>query len=348
MFWLASFLGLIGIGGAALLDFSAETADQTDADTEPADDELPITPANTFLDGESAPSDSGVEQVLENCDFVKPEQEPQTNVVSLFSGPPLTGTSGIDFLGGTENSEQIIGLDGNDQVNGYAGTDAIDGGEGDDTLRGGDGDDSLSGGHGQDHMHGEDGADSLRGNSGDDSLWGHSGADTLQGGDGDDSAHGGQGHDHLHGEAGDDALHGNDGNDTLQGGDGQDSLFGGRGDDVIWGADDGGENDFLNGGDGDDTLLAGSGDIVTAGEGSDQIWTSEGADDAAAIQLLDFDPEEDQLVVFWSPDNETPPVVEIDHSAADQQIIRINGNFALRLSGAEGLTAEDIVLIPQA
>ncbi|MEQ3673350.1 MAG: calcium-binding protein, partial [Pseudophaeobacter sp.] len=138
-----------------------------------------------------------------------------------------------------------------------------------------------------------------------------------------------------------------DGNDSLQGGAGQDSLFGGVGNDFVWGADDGTDVDYLNGGAGDDTLVAGAGDIVTGGDGADEIWTEDLAGSGEAVQLMDFDSAEDQLVVFWNPDSEPEPEISIepDSDDPDQQIIRVNGAEVLRLTGAEGLSVGDIALV---
>lgn len=352
MLWFAGLLGLMGIGGAALLDFSAETAENED-DTVSSDPDTTIMPADALLDGSDNSNEdhesSGTDQGLAICDFIEDEDADEAGdtptSISLFSGPPLSGSNSTDFISGTEVGDHITGLDGDDQLNGYEGNDSVEGGEGDDTLYGQDGADNLIGGEGDDSLHGDYGDDSLEGGEGDDSLFGHFGKDTLQGGEGDDSGHGGQDSDLLIGEGGNDALHGNDGDDTLQGGVGQDSLFGGFGDDLVWGADDGSDTDYLNGGAGEDTLVAGAGDIVSAGEGADEIWVEDLAGSGDAVQLMDYDPAEDQLVVFWSPDSEAEPVIEVDNGDPDQQIIRVNGSIVMRLTGAEGLTAEDIALV---
>lgn len=355
MLWLAGLLGLIGVGGAALLDFSDDSSAEDETDNQGSGTTPPVTPADELLgsadETDEEPSDSGTEEGLNICDFIDEsggsETAGGTEDPTLFDGDHLTGTGAADIIGGTEIGDQISGLGGNDQLNGYAGSDSIDGGTGDDSLLGADGDDTLMGGDGSDLLHGEYGDDALGGGDGDDSLFGHFGNDSLLGGNGNDSGHGGQGDDSLNGEDGNDALHGNDGADTLQGGAGQDSLFGGLGNDFVWGADDGSETDYLNGGSGDDTLVAGAGDIVTAGAGADEIWAEDLGGSGATIQLMDFDPSEDQLVVFWNADSEAEPEIEIEPVSTDpsQQIIRVNGTEVLRLSGAEGLSPEDIALV---
>ena len=176
-------------------------------------------------------------------------------------------------------------------------------------------------------------------------VWERVHDDDDDGGDGDDDDSGDNdddtNHDHDH------DYRGNDGNDSLQGGSGQDSLFGGTGNDLVWGADDGTEVDYLNGGDGDDTLVAGAGDIVTSGAGADEIWAEDLSGSGEAVQLMDFDSSEDQLVVFWNPDTEAEPeiTIETDSNSPNQQVIRVNGNEVLRLTGAEGLSVADIALV---
>jgi Ca2+-binding RTX toxin-like protein len=350
MLWIAGLLGLMGIGGAVLLDFGEDTPAEDAENTEPngaAEDG--VTPADEFLGGET----SGTDQGSELCDFGvtgdgdTPGPFTPDDSSTDSDGTRLTGSTEADILAGSDLGDEIAGLAGEDQINGYGGSDSLDGGAGNDSLYGEDGDDTLIGGSGADLLHGEYGDDSLTGGSGEDSLFGHFGTDTMMAGAGDDLAHGGQGSDSLNGEAGNDALHGNDGDDSLQGGSGQDSLFGGTGNDLVWGADDGAETDYLNGGDGDDTLVAGAGDIVTAGAGADEIWAQDLAGSGDAVQLMDYDSSEDQLVVFWNPDGEAEPEISVENDAQDpsQQIIRVNGTEVLRVAGAEGLSAEDIVLM---
>jgi hypothetical protein len=62
---------------------------------------------------------------------------------------------------------------------------------------------------------------------------------------------------------------------------------------------------------------------------------------------MDFNPDEDQLVVFWNPDSEAEPEISIepDSDDPDQQVIRVNGTEVLRLTGAEGLSVSDIALM---
>jgi len=120
----------------------------------------------------------------------------------------IVGTSGADYLTGTEGDDVIVALGGHDTVYGKGGNDMI------------------CGGHGHDKVYG---------GTGDDILLGYNGGDKLQGGDGDDILYGGKGPDILWGGPGEDLLKGGWGTDTLQGGADNDKLGGGLHNDNVYG-----------------------------------------------------------------------------------------------------------------
>ncbi len=328
MFWLAGLLGLVAVGSAVFVDFGSDGDEANNEEVQTGEEDTEIVPVSELIDPVAPDPDN-----------------------TSTDGVTLTGDDEVDFLSGSDFGDLLSGGGNDDQLNGYGGDDMLLGDGGHDVLYGDDGNDTLSGGEGRDLLHGEDGDDSLSGDSGDDSLYGHFGNDTLDGGGADDVAHGGQGDDLIHGGWGDDALHGNDGDDTLAGGADEDTLFGGVGNDLVWGADDGATSDFLNGGDGDDTIIAGAGDIITAGEGVDHIIFAQTTtllpDDQQAVDLVDYDPDEDQLMVLWEPDDGPEPEVSVeqDPENPDEQIIRLDGAEALRISGAAPLSAADIQLM---
>ncbi|MEO0891585.1 MAG: calcium-binding protein [Pseudomonadota bacterium] len=253
---------------------------------------------------------------------------------------------------GDESSNQIDGEDGNEFLLGYGGDDEINGNGGMDQIEGGDGDDTLSGGAENDDLHGDFGDDHLMGDDGDDTLSGHFGDDLLEGGDGDDSMIGGQGDDTLDGGAGDDALHGYHGDDVLRGGEGQDSLFGSLGDDVLHGLSETGEDDgvvdYLNGGEGDDLITAGANDIVTAGEGADTIQFGEWNTDAGPAEVLDFEAEQDSLVVLYEPGTEEPEI-DVEQDAENSELYRVmaDGQLIAQVHSAAPITPSNISLIAQ-
>lgn len=97
----------------------------------------------------------------------------------------------------------------------------------------------------------------------------------------------------LPGTVQDDLIIGRRGDDQLQGFDGEDLLRGGRGDDDL----DGGQGeDILRGNRGDDLLRTeGGGDLLIGGRGEDTFFIAAGSQ--GAVQIRDFDPEEDRLLI---------------------------------------------------
>lgn len=98
----------------------------------------------------------------------------------------ISGTSGDDWLDGTEDDDKMEGVGGNDRLNGFGGDDHLQGGQGNDTLGGASGDDLIQGGKGDDRLNGDVGDDVLDGGEGSDRLFGGQGNDTLIGGKGAD------------------------------------------------------------------------------------------------------------------------------------------------------------------
>lgn len=96
-----------------------------------------------------------------------------------YTAPSLQvmGTTGKDFVFGSEQAETLRGLAEADLLVGLGGNDLLFAGEGDDALIGGEGNDILLG---------EAGSDLLEGGNGNDWLNGGSGIDTLVGGAGQD------------------------------------------------------------------------------------------------------------------------------------------------------------------
>ncbi|MFW8635946.1 calcium-binding protein [Cribrihabitans pelagius] len=317
MFWLVSMLGLAALSSIVLVGDEAAEEDSYEDLNGPD----PVT---------------GLEELLAE------DGDADTEVV-----PAGQGGAGPDILVGSRRADVMGGGGGADEINGYEGADWLGGDAGDDTLYGAAGDDTLAGGAGADLLHGGDGVDLLLGGEDGDALYGHFGDDQLSGGAGADLLHGGQGADVLEGGTGADSLHGNDGNDILRGGAGEDALFGGTGDDLVSGADDAGERDYVNGGDGADTLLAGARDVLTGGAGADLFVGGSWTGSEEAVQLVDYDAAEDQLVLVWDGAEDSDPEVEVqdDPEAPDNRLIVVNGAVALRISGEPSLSAADVVVM---
>lgn len=310
-------LGLLALFGAVLAGVMVEIS----PDGNTGEDDAPEDDHDTDASGGTAPLIDP-----ETGDPAAPEPEGTTEDGAIHSDDDtpapaedqwLYGGDAADDLNGDSGNDVIDGGGGVDQINGGAGNDTVDGGDGGDVAHGGEGDDWLQGGAGNDSLHGEDGEDLLEGGAGDDLLFGHEGDDTLDGGAGDDALAGGGGDDQLIGGSGDDALAGGYGDDTLTGGAGADTLDGGAGNDVLFGhseAESDDAVDFLNGGSGDDILWLGAGDYGAGGEGADTFEMCDiGAGDPP-MQICDFNPDEDHLVVLYDADMHPDPQLTVEES----------------------------------
>lgn len=233
---------------------------------------------------------------------------------------------------------------------------AFQGTDGNDIRFGSDDADTMAGGAGDDSLHGENGNDMLNGDDGDDTLFGHNDDDTLNGGAGDDSLQGSDGNDVVNGDEGDDAVHGGLGDDTLSGGAGADTLFGGWGNDLVNGVVDDPDTDgitdtddadFLNGGGGDDVIIAGNDDVVTPGEGADTIITGSWITDTHAIDIIDFNAEDDSILLIYEDEDEVPDVTlapDLDDANITQ--VLMDGVAVANVMNGAGITIEDISLMP--
>ena len=317
MLMLAGVLGLIAAGAVAMVDFSSDANEETEEDPVSGEAEGAETSASSAWAG-----------------FADIEE------------PPANGA----IIAGTEADGAITGTAGGDQIGGYAGNDAIWGADGNDDLHGMSGLDTLAGDAGQDTIFAGGGDDIAQGGAGDDAIFGQSNDDTLAGGPGADDLHGGDGYDLLIGHSGDDALQGGLGNDCLIGGSGQDALFGGWGHDLVDGRDGPAPApDFVNGGGGDDTLIAGAFDSVTAGSGADHILLGDWIDpDDGPARVLDFNPDEDMLVVVYDDAQPTLPRLSLGRDAdlPEMTQVLLENRVIAEVRHPGDLTAEDIALLP--
>ena len=112
-------------------------------------------------------------------------------------------------------------------------------------------------------------------------------------------------------------------------------------------ADEGVAEQHIDGGAGDDTLMAGAGAGLTGGTGEDQFMAGNWTGTEQTVQLMDFDTDEDKLVLVWDFEDGEEPSVELQQNpeAEDEQVILVDGEPALRVTGAGWLTAADLVLI---
>ncbi|MFC0340854.1 calcium-binding protein [Paracoccus niistensis] len=248
----------------------------------------------------------------------------------------------LPITDGDDSSEEITGTDGAEIIRGFEGRDTIDGGAGDDWIYAGTGDDSVIADAGDDRVFlgsGDDvygapgsgideGNDWIEGGSGDDTITVNGGNHEVWGDDSDDD------------EEGDDLLTAEGGQVTLRGGDGDDTLA----------ANDGGSGDpsvvdVLYGGDGDDELTLGAGDTGDGGDGDDRFVMD--AELESAARIVDWNRDNDEIVVSYvgSPDN--PPEVDVVQSGADAHLV-VDGRVVAVLQDTDADEVGNIDLVARA
>jgi Ca2+-binding RTX toxin-like protein len=157
---------------------------------------------------------------------------------------------------------------------------------------------------------------------------------------------------------GDDFVRGGEGDDTLISHGGADTIFGDTGDDVLDGRESaqasngrGLFEDSLTAGSGDDLIYADDGDRVSAGKGADTIHADltvgaasgvawDAARDWAPIQLSDFDPAEDLLIIDL-PDHEPLGLQDMRYTGTNgDEITLVLGGY--QLATLSGVRFEDL------
>ena len=357
-----AMLGLFGLLGALFAGVLTDSVmrigsrnDDDDANSDQADDNAhtadPVETHSIFsmfglVEGGAVSADAadtGRADIEENGMPLSDDNPDQTD-------PDLVLTGGLDAdnLNGNDGNDYLSGAQGDDFLGGRGGDDVLDGGDGEDHLYAGEGTNALFGGAGRDVMHAGVGDDKLDGGDGNDALFGHDGDDALAGGGGDDSLLGGDGFDSLTGEDGADALDGGYGRDLLAGGPGSDTLDGGDGNDTIWGqgpdaADT--DTDFLNGGDGDDLLMLGASDYGHGGNGADVFGLFDIGPNDPPMQITDFNPAQDALVVFYDASLHPDPqlTLETDMAGAATRLL-LDGVTVANLSNVTAIDLGAITL----
>ena len=346
--WGCKVLGLLGLLGAVFAGFMVDAFTSESRDDDARDHEE---------DGATGVPqyDDGVDGGGSLLDDPAAANDPDAGMPASRDGPAprdedvtLAGGAANDILTGEDGNDQISGDAGNDLLGGRAGDDVIDGGDGVDWMHGGEGADTMRGAEGTDDLHGEAGDDRLDGGDGNDSLSGDGGRDRLTAGAGDDGLVGGEGADVLRGGTGDDALQGGLGHDRAMGGDGSDVVDGNDGNDVLWGdraGQDDGAVDFLNGGNGDDDLHAGSGDYANGGAGADRFVVDDIAAGDPVAQIVDFDRQEDALVLLYDAAHHADPAVSIvTEAGSPDAVVLLDGIPVAHVLGGAGLKLADVTL----
>lgn len=354
-------LGLLGLMGAVMAGFMVDALMARDPDEagEGEEDQAPeeAGEADYGAEGDLLADEGEAEAAAQPgspLGLARPGAATEGHPQSDDLGTPadqdqtLSGGAGNDILTGQGGNDAIDGGSGNDLLGGRAGNDMLEGGRGEDWVRGGDGHDTLLGGRGDDDLQGEAGRDLLNGAKGDDALAGGQGGDRLLGGNGDDTLNGGAGADRLRGGTGQDELQGGLGHDRVIGGMGSDAVDGNEGNDSLWGGrldTDDHEADFLNGGAGEDVLHLGAGDYGNGGEGADRFELCDIALGDPVVQITDFDPEEDSLVLLYDAETHADPEISVvtEEGSADATVV-LDGVPVARVLGGAGLSAADVML----
>jgi Ca2+-binding RTX toxin-like protein len=298
--------------------------------------------------------------------------------------PPPDTVDGMVVEEGGRWSEDYLGTADGDWIATGRSCDTVHGGAGDDTLYGERGRDFLDGEEGDDLLDGGAWNDVLDGGAGDDTLLGDTGMDTLLGGQGHDSIFGGEWNDVLIGGEGDDVLEGDGGNDILIGdgaalpGEAEvsarafhealemvfddPSAYNGLSPveqvaaaqslldnlaSIYLGESVGSEGaDMLDGGAGDDTLYGNEGDELTGGEGADTFVVSEweAIEGGEGAQILDFNADEDELVLQYDADEIAPVITVTTLENGDQQIFGDAALLGTLVQPVVLISASDVVL----
>lgn len=301
---------------------------------------------------------------------------PGTYSSLTYDSTTLTNNIGIAFACAIENAlggaggDTLIGSDTANALDGAGGADVVRGNGGEDRLTGGTGGDMLDGGAANDMLSGGDDNDTLIGGAGNDTLDGGAGSDTASYATsgavkvslaiGSAQATGGGGNDtligieNLTGGAGADLLVGNDEANRLDGGTGADRLVGNDGSDILVGS--AGRDVLLGGGGGDIFLFAALKEMsgVTASSADEIFDFSQAQGDRIDLSGIDaikataaFNDAFNWIgnAVFTKQAGELRYAVTGNVGLVSGDI---DGNgiadFAIRLTGAPGLSAGDFVL----
>lgn len=284
------------------------------------------------------------------------------DVASLLNVIELT--EGDDEYTGNNQLNEVDGLGGDDRLLGLGGTDYLEGGAGNDVVRGADGADVLGGSAGQDRLIGADGNDILLGGDGNDSLEGQEGNDVIYGGAGADTLLGGTGDDFLYSFQ-------SDGIDPAA-----DNLRApalnvehfnafdavafarpeltaqeietilsaqGFGEEDLPVSEADGQKDILNGGRGTDLLFLGAGDDGTGGANADSFIVTTGNSRESAANVLDFNSEEDVIIVNHLASS--VPVITVLDVTGDAHVLADGSLLAVVANAAGNVSVSDVRLV---
>ncbi|MEP1520536.1 hypothetical protein [Ascidiaceihabitans sp.] len=283
---------------------------------------LPALLGLGFLIADSNDSDDAPETVPEDELREIPEEE-GARVELLDAETFYVGSDfGVEVIA-NDNDSELLPLGGNDTVVALGGDDSINGGADDDAIYAGDGQDEVFGGEGDDRL--------FLGAGDDVSSYATRDAPALNAGD--DFIRGGGGDDQIFDQYGSNTMFGDTGDDSLV------ALDGLTGDGSLDPGADFGSADTLDGGVGNDFISGDDGDEMTGGTGEDEFEVvSNASRTETAVQITDFDTDEDALTIFTNDD---------ENSAVDFTFDAGKGGVVADIDGVEvavlqGLVAADI------
>ena len=103
--------------------------------------------------------------------------------------------------------------------------------------------------------------------------------------------------------------------------------------------------DVLNGGDGTDRMILGAGDIAMGGDGSDQFELHDHALGLPVAEIVDYDPDTDDLVVVYDADQHlAPELTSAPVAGSDDVTLMLDGVAVALIRNAGALDLSQITL----
>ncbi|MEM6373370.1 MAG: calcium-binding protein, partial [Pseudomonadota bacterium] len=111
--------------------------------------------------------------------------------------------------------------------------------------------------------------------------------------------------------------------------------------------DDTDDSDYLNGGGGDDIVIAGNDDVVTSGEGADTIVGGSWIEDGRAMDIMDFDAQDDNILLIYDDDADVPDIrLEADPDDPEVTQVFMDGIAVANILNGADISIEDISIMP--
>jgi Ca2+-binding RTX toxin-like protein len=178
------------LGGELTFDFSTGAYAYDVAPSAPSGAREQFT--YTIADADGDTDDATLTIRVGDLDVIEPNRVFGT----AGNDAALSGSAGLDVIGGGDGNDSIAALAGDDHISAGAGADTVQGGAGDDIIVGGN-QGEIADAPGNVRPGGADLGDVIDGGAGDDVIFGNEGNDTVIGGAGADTIDGGPGNDTI-------------------------------------------------------------------------------------------------------------------------------------------------------